>query len=613
MKQFLILFFICGTIYSQNKINNNPNDTLAVDAFGKKIELESNLDSISKWNNYIQIICKQRLKFKNLNPKIKEYYEISEFNTMITESYLCSEKGNIKKSIDILINILNRANPVRHKKIVGFVSADLGTNFYEEGEVDKTIYYYNLALKYLNPKTETYYISLIYSNLGLIFTDKNQFEKALVYKKKSLEIRLKSDNYVDIGNCYNGISNVYKGMNKKQLAQINLEKAIEYYKKANSDYDLSVAYFNYSKYFKNPAVKNDYIKKSFELSKSSKNLLIIKEAGSLYYKILKTQQKFDQSISVLESVDAVKDSMYKKENQNAVLKAVNQFESEKKESQIKALSQAQKITELENKRQKTTLYFLIFGVISILITGFLLFKRFKTKKQNELLKVQLIESQKTAEAEKNAAQSELKALKSQMNPHFIFNALNSIQEQFMFGDKLIANEQMANFTTLTREILNVSGKKKITIQKEIDILTKYLELEKMRFDKDFSYDFIVSDEIDEDYDKIPPMILQPFVENSIQHGLLHQTGQKKLSISFGIDANRENILCTIIDNGIGRQKSEAIKTKNNHVSFSTTATEQHLEILNKIKSDKKLIVYEDILDQNKTCIGTKVRLTIPII
>ena len=253
-------------------------------------------------------------------------------------------------------------------------------------------------------------------------------------------------------------------------------------------------------------------------------------------------------------------------------------------------------------------------IISIVITSYVLFNRYKIKKQNELLKSQLSEAEKTIEAEKKATDSELKALKSQMNPHFIFNALSSIQDQFMFGDKVIANEQMGNFTYLTRQILNVSGKKQILLSTEIDILTKYLELEKMRFKSDFEYSITTSEIIDEDYHEIPPMLIQPFVENSIKHGLLHKDGLKKVMVHFDLDEKEEHMICTITDNGIGRIKSAEIKAKNqnNHESFSTNSIAQRLNILNKDTIEEESLVYEDLCDEIGNSLGTKAILKIPL-
>ena len=211
-------------------------------------------------------------------------------------------------------------------------------------------------------------------------------------------------------------------------------------------------------------------------------------------------------------------------------------------------------------------------------------------------------------------QSELTALKSQMNPHFIFNALNSIQELYTIGDKKTANEQMANFATLTRKILDVSGKQKIDLADEIDILTKYLELEGIRFENDFVYQINLSKNIDVDYVQLPPMLIQPYVENSIKHGLLHKKGTKHLTLNFILNDDETNLVCEIIDNGIGRIASSEINKNRpqSHVSFSTSATEKRLQLLNQGKQENIAVLFDDIEDENKNALGTKVSIQIPI-
>jgi sensor histidine kinase YesM len=211
-------------------------------------------------------------------------------------------------------------------------------------------------------------------------------------------------------------------------------------------------------------------------------------------------------------------------------------------------------------------------------------------------------------------QSELTALKSQMNPHFIFNALNSIQELYTIGDKKTANEQMANFASLTRKILDVSGKQKIDLADEIDILTKYLELESIRFENDFSYKINLTDNIDEDYLQLPPMLIQPFVENAIKHGLLHKKEAKQLNINFILNDDETILICEIIDNGIGRQASAAINANRSksHVSFATSATQKRLDLLNKNKEVIVSVVYEDVKDEWQKIAGTKVIVRIPV-
>ena len=232
------------------------------------------------------------------------------------------------------------------------------------------------------------------------------------------------------------------------------------------------------------------------------------------------------------------------------------------------------------------------------------------KKELELSALKI----KQQELELEKRDSELAALKSQMNPHFIFNALNSIQELYTIGDKKIANEQMGNFSSLTRKILDVSGKQKITLAEEIEILTKYLELESMRFEMDFAYTVSFDEKIDEDYLQLPPMLIQPFIENSIKHGLLHKKGMKKLSISFEVNDAEDILLCTIIDNGIGRDASAQINKNRvaSHVSFASAATQKRLELLNKDKEKRVAVVFEDVIDEQQQIAGTKVILQIPL-
>jgi two-component system LytT family sensor kinase len=225
------------------------------------------------------------------------------------------------------------------------------------------------------------------------------------------------------------------------------------------------------------------------------------------------------------------------------------------------------------------------------------------KKEADLNRLKLLQTE-----------TELTALKSQMNPHFIFNALNSIQELYTIGDKKMANEQMGNFAQLTRKILDVSGKQKIELNEEIEILTNYLELESMRFENDFSYQLNLSEDIDEDYVQLPPMLLQPYVENAIKHGLLHKKGEKQLTVNFSLNADETFLLVEITDNGIGRAAS-ALLNKNKraaHTSFATSATQKRLDLLNKDKATNVAVLFDDVLDELQQIAGTKVSIQIPL-
>ncbi len=244
---------------------------------------------------------------------------------------------------------------------------------------------------------------------------------------------------------------------------------------------------------------------------------------------------------------------------------------------------------------------LILGLIALVAYFFISQNIRRVKREAELQAEKLT-------LEKNLQVHLLTAIKSQMNQHFMYNTLNGIQEQFLFGNKSTASDQLSNFTHLTRQVLEVSSKKSIPIATEIEILTKYLDLEKMRFSEDFSYAITLGNTIDEDYHQIPPLLIQPFVENAIRHGLLHKNGEKSIEIHFELDTTEENIICTVTDNGIGRVKAQEINAKRirQFDSFSTLATEERLKLLSNSSTKHDFIVYQDLPE------GTEVKITIPL-
>ncbi|WP_348769016.1 sensor histidine kinase [Tenacibaculum sp. 190524A05c] len=201
------------------------------------------------------------------------------------------------------------------------------------------------------------------------------------------------------------------------------------------------------------------------------------------------------------------------------------------------------------------------------------------------------------------AHLQLKSLKAQMNPHFMFNAMNSIQNLVLKGDKHEAYNYLTKFSSLIRDNLNMSEKSFVSFEDEILLLKKYLELEKLRFRENFQYEMIGIDFIDSI--KVPSMIIQPFVENAIKHGLLHKkTGIKKVTLKFTL---HEVLECAIIDNGIGMIASKEInelnEVKNN--SLSTKLIEERLTLLKDYYKTNIGFNYIDIPE------GTKVIIKIP--
>ena len=246
----------------------------------------------------------------------------------------------------------------------------------------------------------------------------------------------------------------------------------------------------------------------------------------------------------------------------------------------------------------------LWGLLIFVLTIVLFFVyRYKIAnlRQNRALKLDF---------DKRLLDIEMGALRAQMNPHFIFNCLNSINRYIVKNDPITASLYLTKFSKLMRLILDNSRNKMVSLENELTALKLYIEMEDMRFDNKFTYAFNISKDMSLNLE-IPPMLIQPFVENAIWHGLLHKHDKGILNIDIKRTGN--DLVCTIEDNGIGRQKAEALKTKPaTQKSYGIKITSDRLELINqtsKIKSTVTIIDLYDFMNQPR---GTRVILNIPI-
>ncbi len=237
-------------------------------------------------------------------------------------------------------------------------------------------------------------------------------------------------------------------------------------------------------------------------------------------------------------------------------------------------------------------------------------------------KIYMIEAQQQAREKemevlklnKDFATSQLTALRMQMNPHFIFNALNSIQHYILQGNVADANKYLSKFSKLQRDILHCSSQQFISLEKELEIINTYLQLEQYRFGESFSYKISMIEEIEPEEIKIPPMILQPFLENAIWHGLMPQKAERRLSIYLDLSTD-DILLVTLRDNGIGRLASARLKESNDngktvHESKGMSMVQQRLQLLQQQYDQPFEVAVSDIADIKGEVQGTQVALKI---
>ena len=218
------------------------------------------------------------------------------------------------------------------------------------------------------------------------------------------------------------------------------------------------------------------------------------------------------------------------------------------------------------------------------------------------IRIRSLEKQRLMLAEKEA-------LLSQMNPHFIFNSLNSIQHYIVEHDTENATKYMSRFSALIRKILDNSRKEEITLAEEIDTLKLYLELEKMRFEDDFDYKLETESGLEVNEIFIPPMLIQPFVENAILHGLTPLEEKGNLLISF--NKQGDNVLCVVEDNGIGREKSGHVSKRRRHTPTGLVNIKERIELINKLGNRQMNYRIIDLYNEWGEPAGTRVEIMIP--
>jgi tetratricopeptide (TPR) repeat protein len=261
---------------------------------------------------------------------------------------------------------------------------------------------------------------------------------------------------------------------------------------------------------------------------------------------------------------------------------------------------------------------LFAGILFLFLFGIIIVRNIRLSRKNEkqdfehrlVLKESEGERLK-AKFQQEVTELEMQALRAQMNPHFIFNCLNAINHFILSNETETASDYLTKFSRLIRTVLHLSQKAEVSLQEELDYLNLYIQLEQLRFQKHFQYT-IQCDDIDTESIKIPPMLLQPFVENAIWHGLMHKERDGLLNITLAVQDSL--LYCTISDNGIGREEAAAIKSKSaaHKNSLGMQITASRLQLLNNGKNDTFHFKVIDLKYADGTSAGTKVILTIPV-
>jgi len=476
-------------------------------------------------------------------------------------------QGDIIKALEYYKNSLRLKEEIGDKNGAANSFNNIGTIYKNQGDVTKALEYYNKSLRLMEETEDKKGIAASYNNIGSIYKNRGNISKALEYYNKGLEITEEIGDKQGIAVCLHNIGIIYEKNG-------DLVKALEYFNKslktseeAGNKRGIVYALNNIGLIYEKQgnftgALK--YAGKSLDLAKELKFPENILKSAKFLSRLYKKQGNGLKALEMYELYVLMHDSINNQETRKASFKNQLQYQFEKKaETDSIKNADEQRVKELELTKQKTEKQnLLIFSFTSIVAIVVLLllaiyFKKLnnRVKRINEDLVKQNIEiEQKKEEINKQAVQ--IARYQSQMNPHFIFNAINGLQSMVLEEDKITAIQQIQSLSKLLRLTLNNSENEYISIQDEINYLNKYVEFELQRFSKKFKLNFKIDEGLKPE-SLIPTMIIQPLLENAIKHAGLNILDNGEINVEIYRDKIDPGNLVKIIvtDNGNGISKN----------------------------------------------------------
>lgn len=514
--------------------------------------------------------------------------------------------GQIELSVAKNLISLQLAEEVQNVWLLSKFTREIGQEQKMILNLDDAEYYFKRSLNYAKQIYDRRQMALALSNLAGVNLDRNNLKIAVQNANQSIAYLIPLNDFNGLGEAHNILGMVYKKQGSFDLASSNFNKALVYYEATSNKERIAGVYHNVGTIFKEEKKYSNalnYLNRSVEIRKQygSKNQIYhtYRTIADLYKEInnpSKSLEYMELYINYLDSNTTIQaatkiaelSESYRSEQRERLINA--QADSLRRQQQERVLTS----TKLENSqlRNNFQMYIILAFLIIVILAGVVIFYRWNH--------ANLMQQQREAEMSQTL-------LRAQMNPHFVFNAMSVIQSYIYENDTVNSSKFLVNFSRLMRLILENSPKEYIPITTEVEILEKYLVMQKLRFEDRFKFDIHTDDILFEESSLIPPMITQPFIENAIEHGQLHTIEGGFIKVSFV--KQDDMLIITIIDNGIGRKGSRMKKKSSAHKSMAMDITSERIKNLNKKnKTDGSLVVE----DYNKTLeTGTKVVISLP--
>jgi hypothetical protein len=521
------------------------------------------------------------------------------------------QKGNFDTAFYILQQAQQLAIAIGNLPIQTDLGFDFGTLYRAIGDYPIALGYYRHIFETDNPETIRHRVSNDYDiwarmEYAELFSLQDQFDSAWHYyhlvdtsriEKTYIRVYLVStgETYFLQKDYTRALHNFLRGLvDHIRLNDVNEIK--------RTLLDIGKTYFVLND---NKAALN-YAQQGLTLSLQTQSIKYAADAYNILYSVYDRMHRTDSAYYYYLKYNSTR---------NAILsdQTKGKFAAYDYQQTIGNLTKEQLITRqqlsLEHQKLKSESLLrniLIGSILFVLLLGLILFRNMILRRKNEILQHESAQS----ELKQLGAELEMQALRAQMNPHFIFNCLNSINRFILKNETEPASDYLTKFSRLIRMVLINSKNKLITLEDELEMLRLYLDMERLRFKNHFEYKISFLNSVDLGSIYIPPLLLQPFVENAIWHGLMNKEDSGSLEISFSLEA--EVLTCIITDNGVGREAATLFKSKSavKEKSMGLKITRERLSLIQKESEDEASFEFVDLFDPEGNAAGTKVVLRI---
>jgi tetratricopeptide (TPR) repeat protein len=532
--------------------------------------------------------------------KLSQHREISDATMTISTIY--GNQGNYEKAFEIAQQALELSEKVNDWTNKVLSLTEIGKSYRNIGDYASALEYYKKAFDCNRGKNYWCYRHLMQS-MGDLYCDLQQFDSARAFYQqsfngnpgsKSTKLRLAEyhflkQEYDSAQTLFTYLYDTLKPGGEKHLFLYSI---------------LGLAKIHLAK--KDYANAQKYAHEALALAEEKNARLNIRNACELLATIYEALHQPAKAYAYYKQFVQMKDAVLNDQLKGKLYEFRRIAEDEQQKAQIKLLEQEKQITQEKLRGNQLLRNILMAGLLLIAFLSLMVLGNISLKRKNEKLRNERIQK----DLEHRTTELEMQALRAQMNPHFIFNCLSSINRFILKNEPDKASDYLTRFSRLIRLVLINSQKPLIVLEDEIEMLRLYLEMEQLRFKNAFDYSIIYNNDIEPSNILLPPLLLQPFCENAIWHGLMHKEGHGQLSVAFSM---RNNVLnCIITDNGIGRARAAEIKTRSADKikSLGIKLTADRLALFNEDRSVQHFYRIEDITDDFGNTTGTKVTVEI---